>query len=49
MGGPGIRPGGKKADARINESFEVPEGLNRDTVLCGEALPKIKDVEVYRL
>ena len=36
----------KKAYAYLGINFEAPYG-NRDTIICGEEYPDIKEVEIY--
>ena len=39
----------KTANAALFTRFEIPEGQDRSTVLCGEANPKLEEVEVFSL
>ena len=39
----------KEAWAHLGENFIAEKGTNRDTVLCGQQYPKIKEVEIYML
>ena len=50
-GGPtGVYGGNQELSwAYLGESFEIPEGQDRGTILCGEMFPRLSEVEIYSL
>ena len=49
MGGPVAITQNRRASAVIGQSYVVPRGENRWTLLCGEREPEVHEVEIFHM